>query len=109
MNTIKQAITIIGLVLPAAASAASWTCEHNRLIREVSIDSAGENTVPCSVNYTKITEGVGMQQLWSAENEAGYCEARAEEFIAKLESWGWNCSRDPEPVDTGESESTPME
>ncbi len=109
MDTMKSTIAIIGLVLPMTAGAASWTCEHNNLIREVSIDSAGENTVPCSVNYTKITEGVDTQQLWSAQNEAGYCEARAEEFIAKLESWGWNCSQDPEPVETGEPESTPME
>jgi len=83
---------------PVVASAASWTCEHNNLIREVSIESAGRDAVPCAVNYTKLTEGVATQQLWSAENEAGYCEARAEEFVAKLESWGWGCSRDPEPL-----------
>ena len=95
----RQSLASLILFAPAMVSAsASWTCEHNNLIREVSIDSAGENAVPCRVNYTKLTEGVDTQQLWSAQNEAGYCEARAEEFIARLESWGWACSADPQPV-----------
>lgn len=96
MPAVISRILPVVLLLPASAMSASWTCEHNNLIREVAIDSAGENAVPCSVNYTKITEGVGTQQLWSAENEAGYCEARAEEFVARLQGWGWNCSKDPD-------------
>ena len=46
------------------------------------------------------SRGRGAEQvLWRATNEAGYCEARAEEFLEKLESWGWQC-------DTGNSEDS---
>ena len=88
------------LFLPASAMAHSWSCEHNNLIREVTINSEAENAVPCSVEYTKVTEGVATQVLWSADNTAGYCEEKAEAFVAKLESWGWSCAAEPdsEPV-----------
>jgi hypothetical protein len=48
--------------------------------------------VPCSVNYHKDTEAPGSsEELWSATNEPGYCEARAEEFAARLGTLGWAC------------------
>lgn len=86
---------VIGAI-PFSANAHSWTCEHNGLIREVSIRSDGTNAVPCTVEYSKITEGIEAQTLWSAENVEGYCEQKADDFIAKLSSWGWQCTQDPE-------------
>jgi hypothetical protein len=48
--------------------------------------------VPCEVHYFKDTELPGENQvLWTATTEAGYCESKAEEFVAKLREWGWDC------------------
>jgi hypothetical protein len=50
-------------------------------------------SVPCEVHYYKDTEAPGEKQvLWTASTEAGYCAARAEEFVAKLREWGWECT-----------------
>jgi hypothetical protein len=45
--------------------------------------------------YHKDTEApdAAPEELWNAQNEAGYCEARAAEFVAQLESWGWQCEQ----------------
>jgi len=65
-------------------------CLNGGAERKISIvyDSPGQ-TVPCSVTYEK---GEGIQTLWSAENEAGYCEAKAADFIEKQRQWGWDCA-----------------
>ena len=47
--------------------------------------------VPCEVLYDKPAEG-GPSTLWRAQNEPGYREARAAEFLAKLADMGWQCS-----------------
>ena len=47
--------------------------------------------VPCSVVYKKLTEGVEDQVLWTAENDAGYCEDKAKAFVDKQIGWGWTC------------------
>ena len=44
--------------------------------------------VPCEVLYDK---GEGPKILWYAENLTGYCEEKAENFVAQQESWGWSC------------------
>jgi hypothetical protein len=44
------------------------------------------------VLYFKDTEAPGERQvLWSAGNEAGYCESQAEGFIERLTGLGWTC------------------
>ncbi len=51
--------------------------------------------VPCRVIYEKTTEMPDHSEiLWSAENKAGYCEQKMNDFIHhKLEDkWGWQCS-----------------
>jgi hypothetical protein len=30
--------------------------------------------------------------LWSASQQAGYCEEQAASLVAKLEGWGWDCA-----------------
>jgi hypothetical protein len=47
--------------------------------------------VPCQVVYKKLTEGVEDQVLWSAQNDAAYCDFKAKGFVEKLESWDWVC------------------
>ena len=39
----------------------------------------------------KLTEGAEDRVLWSAQNDASYCEEKAKGFIEKLESLGWTC------------------
>jgi hypothetical protein len=40
-----------------------------------------------------VSEAPGAPQvLWRAANQSGYCEAQAQEFVAKLQGLGWTCS-----------------
>jgi hypothetical protein len=70
-------------------------------VREVVIDYPQGGSVPCNVIYKKQTEGFEDQVLWSADNLEGYCEDKARELVANLESWGWVCL---ETVSTGAEE-----
>ena len=100
--------TIALIMAPASVLANTWSCTHNNLLRTVSIEYADSGGLPCYVNYTKETEGAATQSLWSAENLEGYCEEKAEEFVAKLTSWGWDCTKAsdaPEPEDVSEPEA----
>lgn len=75
--------------IPSAYADKVTICEHEGAVREVHVVYEVEGqTVPCSVNYVKET---GTQALWRAENNEGYCEEKAADFIAKQESWGWTC------------------
>jgi hypothetical protein len=79
------------LLLPVAAVANPVTCEYGELSRTIEVVySAPGQPVPCEVIYDKSAEG-SMASLWRANVEAGYCEARAAELIAKLEGFGWRC------------------
>ncbi|TVZ39608.1 hypothetical protein P886_4013 [Alteromonadaceae bacterium 2753L.S.0a.02] len=82
---------------PAATNAnasGNYTCALNGLVRRVEIayDDATLK-VPCAVNYYKDSEAPNeMSTLWSAQNMAGYCEEKANQFVEKLQSWGWSCN-----------------
>ena len=60
----------------------------NERIIKVTYTNPGSK-VPCQVVYEKNT---GSQVLWNAENEEGYCEAKAGEFVEKQRGWGWDCA-----------------
>jgi len=71
----------------------SWACRQADLTRQVVIyypDSPAR--LPCEVFYSKPQENVVPRALWKAANREGYCERKAAEFVAKLESWGWQCA-----------------
>ena len=108
-----------GLVL---AQDTETQCTYGDMVRRVVIMSEPGVSVPCEVHYFKDTEAPGEDQvLWSASTQAGYCEERATEFIAKLEGWGWNCASDgaaaapseptepEEPADAAETPEAPAE
>ena len=84
------------IVIPPAAAGQdsdSYACTHGELTRRVVIMSEPGVSVPCEVHYFKDTESPGETQiLYSAERQAGYCEEKASEFVAKLVGWGWSCS-----------------
>ena len=83
-------------LLPFAASAqgvTSYSCTYDDMVRRVEILTEPGVPVPCEVHYFKDTEAPGQHQvLWSAQNDASYCEAKTSEFVARLEGWGWSCS-----------------
>ena len=84
-------IAILALSVSFNAYADSWNCSSSDLVREVVIEYPAGGSVPCNVVYKKQTEGVEDQVLWSAENDEAYCEEKARELVANLESWGWVC------------------
>ena len=88
---ILQLFTILALSVCFNAYADSWNCSSSDLVREVVIDYPQGGSVPCNVIYKKQTEGFEDQVLWSADNLEGYCEDKARELVASLESWGWVC------------------
>lgn len=97
------ALTLATCVLATSAVAAEgrYECRQGQLVRQVMIvyEIPGK-AVPCQVVYSKPSEGEADQVLWSASNESGYCEFKAREFRAQLESMGWACGDDiPEVAD----------
>ena len=83
------------LALPFVASAQddhSYRCTLGDNVRRLQIFYETGVAVPCEVQYFKDTEAPGGRQvLWRALHESGYCEARAQEFVAKLGQLGWQC------------------
>jgi hypothetical protein len=80
------------IAIPFSSQAASWSCKHGDSVREVHIQTESPSSpVPCSVVYKKTTEGAADQTLWTAANDAGYCEEKAKGLVEKLTSLGWTC------------------
>jgi len=100
---ILQLFTILALSVCFNVYADSWNCSSSDLVREVVIDYTQGGSVPCNVIYKKQTEGFEDQVLWSADSLEGYCEDKARELVANLESWGWVCL---ETVSTEVEEAT---
>ena len=98
----KLLAAIVAATLPATALAQAdgkYQCTYGELTRRVEILTEPGVSVPCEVHYHKDTEAPGESQvLWSAQSDASYCEARATEFVAKLEGWGWDCSAGGAPA-----------
>ena len=97
------ATTMFGPAMAAAQDAPRYECRNGSLERRVEVKYETAVTVPCEVHYTKDIEAPGdAQVLWRALNEEGYCEAKAQEFVTKLEGWGWTCgtaeAADPAPA-----------
>lgn len=86
----KPLIFIATLLLTSAAFAGT-ECKLQNLVRTITVVYEDEGSVPCHVEYDKPTEGM-TQIPWNAQNEEGYCEARAEELKEKLVGWGWVCT-----------------
>ena len=104
----NQLIVLLAAVLPGlsfAQDSRNYQCSYGDLQRRVEIVSEAGLDVPCEVHYYKDSEAPDERQvLWNAQNEAGYCESRTQEFIAKLEGWGWACGGASAPVPVAEPE-----
>jgi len=84
---------VVSVILGPTTALANenYVCESNGVKRIIQLVYHNDNaSVPCEVRYDK---GTGMETLWHARTEAGYCEARMNEFIDKQQSWGWQCSK----------------
>lgn len=88
------------MLLAASAFADNYECKLEGLVRTITVVYEAEGAVPCHVEYDKPTEGM-TQIPWNAQNEEGYCEARAAEFTEKLRGWGWVCIEVSESADAG--------
>ncbi len=87
-------ISLLFLTLPGLtlAQGAETQCTYGDMVRRVVIMTEPGVSVPCEVHYFKDTEAPGEDQvLWSASQQAGYCEEKAAGLVAKLEGWGWDC------------------
>ncbi len=79
-----------------AIAGEDYVCDYDGEKRLISIAyTSDQQSVPCEVRYDK---GQGVEILWSANSEVGYCEKKASEFIAKQESWGWTCDKFEQPM-----------
>lgn len=91
-SLICQTALIALLAIPFSSHAQSWTCKLGNSVREIHIQTTTPGSpVPCSVVYKKTTEGAADQTLWTATNDAAYCDEKAKALADKLNSSGWNC------------------
>jgi hypothetical protein len=89
------------------SEAQSFVCEHGAEIREVAVNFAEGNQLPCSVTYTKYGK---EETLWQAKHKANFCGVRAQELIAKLERTGWECTLNSDAdLGSGDIEPTSSE
>lgn len=79
-------------ILVTAQDGQNYRCTNGDVVRRVEIVYMSAAAVPCEVRYYKDTESPGAPEVpWSAQNQTGYCEARADALVANLRGWGWNC------------------
>lgn len=105
----QKLFVLLVSVLPGIALAqgsGSTQCTYGDMVRRVVIMAEPGVSVPCEVHYFKDTEAPGEDQvLWSADNQAGYCEEKAAGLVASLEGWGWDCGAGAEPAAAPEPEA----
>lgn len=90
----RAAMTMLVTLLAGTqvAQASSWICEHGNLVREIKVERTSGAPAPCQVVYDKNSEGQGSSVLWNAQNDAAYCDAKADGLAQKLQGYGWTCS-----------------
>ena len=110
MTTFLPSMLVLAAAIGLNNTAYGAQCNKDDLNRVVTIvySEPGQPT-PCEVLYEKPSEGESMT-LWRAQNQVGYCEARAAEFIEKLVELGWSCSSlQKEKGDASQAASTETE
>ena len=93
----RKIALLLAILVPSLAYAqgpTAYHCTYGDLVRRVEIVTEPGVSVPCEVHYHKDTEAPGERQvLWSASQDAAYCEQKTSEFIGKLLGWGWTCGQ----------------
>ncbi len=81
-----------------------FSCAKGDYVRDVYVKylrTVGDP--PCSVMYEKRPpEEPSTKVIWHADNERGFCEYRAKEFVEKLRDMDWDCSPVPEGKRAGD-------
>ncbi len=107
----KYTLVFLVAMIPGLApgqTGTAYQCSFDGMQRRIEILTEPGVTVPCEVHYFKDTEMPGENQLlWTATTEAGYCESKADEFVAKLRDWGWECARASGAKPAQEPEASP--
>ncbi len=110
-------IVLFLLSVPALAmDNKSTICQYADQQRKIDLVYPEKTELPCEVQYTKSS---GMEVLWSATAEAGFCENKYQTFVEKQKGWGWRCEElnskptelsDESPMDDDATdEAEPME
>lgn len=105
-TTFGLSAILTACLVAAPVQANPLICTSGELSRKIEVvHAAPGQAVPCEVIYDKSSEG-SIETLWQAQNEAGYCEARAAGLAEKLTGMGWQCSAqddaDAQPDGTSE-------
>ena len=109
MNNKSLAVLLVAMLpgLSFAQGSQNYLCKYGDLQRRVEILYETGGTLPCEVHYYKDSESPGeMNVLWRAMNEAGYCEAKTQEFVTKLKALGWNCAPNDDATMSEEADTT---
>jgi len=87
--TIPLLVLALSMLASICLADETYVCTYGQQERVISVVYQDqEMKVPCEVRYEK--DGT-TTTLWTAENEAGYCEQKAEDFVQKQREWGWIC------------------
>ncbi|NVJ48822.1 MAG: hypothetical protein HWE13_01425 [Gammaproteobacteria bacterium] len=81
-------------------------CTHGSKTRTITLHYATPEALPCEIQYTK--DGV-MKVLWSATNKAGFCVKQYQDFVAKQQGWGWQCTEVAPSAKAEEAETSEPE
>lgn len=107
----KHTLVALVVLIPGFAlgqTGTSYQCSFDGEQRRIEILTEPGVAVPCEVHYFKDTEMPGESQvLWTATTDASYCETKAEEFVAKLREWGWDCASGSGAKPAPETEAVP--
>ena len=90
LPTLLTALFFTASVMLSSPASAATVCMLEQVYRTVDVVYSNPGQpLPCEVVYQKHGK---LSTLWRADNEAGYCEKRAADFVAKLQALGWECS-----------------
>ncbi|MEJ2471686.1 MAG: hypothetical protein P8Y91_04310 [Desulfuromonadales bacterium] len=89
LQIILIAILSVLLTTGSAVAGETYRCIFGQQERIISVVyPKPDQTLPCEVHYEKDGQS---EILWQAENEAGYCEEKARDFVEEQRAWGWIC------------------
>ncbi len=108
-HTRAALLAVSAICFASTAGATVEECQLGELTRTVEVVySTPGQPVPCEVLYAKASQGT-LETLWRASTEAGYCESKAAELVAKLENLGWQCAADAAADAEAEGATAPGE
>ncbi|SDI44010.1 hypothetical protein SAMN04488540_101409 [Ferrimonas sediminum] len=76
--------------LDGVENGVEYVCSNGQNERRIQVIYPKGAPLPCEVHYIK---GSDSQVLWRANNESGYCDARAAEFAEKQKEMYFPCTQ----------------